>query len=74
MRLSRIVRRMPDAPLTSTEAGAILGKSARTVQRMVDAGEIACLHKLPGPNGAYLFERAEVERVAAALREPENAA
>ncbi len=51
--------------LTSTQAGTILGKSGRTVQRMADAGELRFAQKLPGPNGAYLFARSEVERVAA---------
>lgn len=69
MRRSRIVRLVPNAPLTSPEAGAILGKSARTVQRMADSGDLPYVHKLPGPNGAYLFDRAEVLRVAAKLAE-----
>lgn len=47
--------------LTSPQAGAVLGKSARTVQRMADAGEILVAQKLPGPNGAYLFRRDDVE-------------
>ena len=53
--------------LTSAQAAVILGKSARTVQRMVDAGEIAAAQKLPGPNGAYLFAPTEVERVRTEL-------
>lgn len=53
--------------LTSAQAGVILGKSARTVQRMVDAGEITAAQKLPGPNGAYLFAPTEVERVRTEL-------
>lgn len=57
----------PPELLTSAQAGVILGKSARTVQRMVDAGEIAAAQKLPGPNGAYLFSPTEVERVRAEL-------
>jgi predicted site-specific integrase-resolvase len=52
-------------PITSAEAGAILGVSARTVQRRADEGLITCIRKLPGPNGDYLFDRAEVEKVAA---------
>jgi excisionase family DNA binding protein len=50
-----------DDLLTSPQAGLILGKSARTVQRMADAGELAYAQKLPGPNGAYLFRRSDVE-------------
>lgn len=57
----------PPELLTSAQAGVILGKSARTVQRMVDAGEITAAQKLPGPNGAYLFASTEVERVRTEL-------
>lgn len=57
----------PPELLTSAQAGVILGKSARTVQRMVDAGEIAAAQKLPGTNGAYLFAPTEVERVRTEL-------
>ncbi len=56
--------------LTSPEAGRILGKSARTIQRMADSGEIPVAQKLPGPNGAYLFRR----DVVLALAEAANAA
>lgn len=51
--------------VTSPEAGQLLGKSARTVQRMADAGDLPYLQKLPGPNGAYLFDRAVIEAKAA---------
>lgn len=54
--------------LTSPEAGQILGKSARTVQRLADAGALPVAQKLPGPNGAYLFRRSDVE----ALLEPKG--
>ncbi len=47
--------------LTSPEAGQILGKSARTVQRLADSGRLPIAQKLPGPNGAYLFRRSDVE-------------
>lgn len=52
--------------ITSFEAGLLLGKSARTVQRMAitDAnpdGILPIVKKLPGPNGAYLFRRSDVE-------------
>lgn len=61
MRHCVIVAPVTDELLTSTQAGAMLGKSARTVQRMVDAGTLTPAQKLPGPNGAYLFLRADVE-------------
>ena len=56
--------------LTSTQAGAILGRSARTMQRQADAGLVPVAQKLPGPNGAYLFDRAVIEALAA---QPEQA-
>ena len=51
--------------VTSPEAGQLLGNSARTVQRMADAGDLPYRQKLPGPNGAYLFDRAVIEAKAA---------
>ncbi len=60
---------MPDDAtlLTSPQAGLLLGKSARTVQRMADAGALPIAQKLPGPNGAYLFRRADVDTLSEAL-------
>ncbi len=60
-----------DELLTSPQAGLILGCSARTVQRMADAGDLSFAQKLPGPNGAYLFRSSDVE---AARRAKGNAA
>lgn len=48
--------------LTSPEVSNLLGVSIRTVHRRVDAGDLRAVRKLPGPNGAFLFDRAEVER------------
>lgn len=58
----------PSPLLTSTQAGAILGKSARTMQRMADAGQIPIAQKLPGPNGAYLFSPATIASYAESLK------
>lgn len=63
-----------DALMTSTEAGAVLGKSGRTVQRMAENGELAFVRKLPGSNGAYLFDAAVIERAAAAQTETQASA
>lgn len=52
--------------LTSTEVGRILGCSGRTIQRRADAGQIPIARQLPGPNGAYLFRRADIEALAKA--------
>jgi hypothetical protein len=54
----------PDELLTSTQAGTILGKSARTILRMAEAGELTIAHTLPGPNGHKLFRRSDVEALA----------
>lgn len=35
--------------------------------RRADDGALKVLRKLPGPNGDYLFDRAEVERYLATL-------
>lgn len=53
-----------NALMTIGEAAAILGKSTRTLRRMIDSGDLAYVQKLPGPNGPYLFDPAEVWRVA----------
>jgi hypothetical protein len=59
--------------LTSTQAAQVLGKSPRTIQRMADAGELQIATKLPGPNGAYLFEEAEIIRAfEAQVEEPDE--
>jgi excisionase family DNA binding protein len=47
--------------LTSPEVSQLLRVSIRTVHRRVVAGELRALRKLPGPNGAFLFERADVD-------------
>jgi hypothetical protein len=60
------------ALLTSTQVGALIGKSGRTVQRMADNGDLPYAHKLPGPNGAYLFIEADV--LAASSRPSETEA
>ncbi len=51
-----------DELMTSPQAAALLGVSVRTVQRLAESGELRHAQKLPGPNGAYLFRPADVER------------
>ena len=62
----------PDEPgltltlLGTAEAARLLGKSTRTIYRMVNAGTLAHALIAPGGNvGIYLFDRADVERVKA---------
>jgi len=59
--------------LTSTQAGAELGISGRTVQRMVEAGTLKPAHRLPGRNGAHLFTRSYVEALVAERTEAATA-
>lgn len=50
--------------LTAPQAALRLGVSARTVHRMVLAHELQPVTKLPGPNGAYLFDSDDIEEAA----------
>jgi predicted site-specific integrase-resolvase len=61
------VSRSPDvASLISTaEAVEILDIDRSAFTRWVQMGRVKVAYRLPGPNGAYLFERAEIERIAA---------
>ena len=47
--------------LTTQEAARLLQTTARTVQRMASAGDLHPVFKAPGPTGAYLFDRADIE-------------
>jgi hypothetical protein len=56
----------------SAEACAILGDGETpidraTLVRRIARGELATVGKMPGPNGAWLFDRAEVLRHKAEL-------
>lgn len=49
----------------SKEACAILGDISRaTLTRWVASGRLAAAVKLPGPNGAFMFDREVVESLA----------
>ena len=50
----------------STEAARILGKSPRTIHRMVEAGTLVPVVIAPGGYaGTFLFSRADVEQIKA---------
>lgn len=55
-----------DPPLIGTvEAARILGKSPRTVHRLVANGDLTPAVVAPGGySGSFLFNRADVERLA----------
>ena len=50
--------------VTALEAAKTLGKSRRTILRMVEAGELPYVHKLDGRAGAYLFDAAVIDLLA----------
>jgi excisionase family DNA binding protein len=52
-----------DTTVTSSTACEWLGIDRSTLTRWVQAGHLVPVFKYPGKNGAYLFERAEVDRV-----------
>lgn len=54
------------AQMTTREAAERLGKSRRTLSRMVARNEITPAARFAlGRHGSFVFDRAEVERVAA---------
>lgn len=52
---------MPNELLTSPQVALRLGCSTRTVHRLVTSNDLIPAHRLPGPNGAFLFDSADVE-------------
>ena len=57
--------RQPSQPLSTKQVAQILRVEVRTVHRMATDGRLTPLMKLPGETGAYLFDPAEVDRLAA---------
>lgn len=49
----------------STESSRLLNIDKATLSRWVNNGTIQPALKLPGKNGAYLFNRADIEALAA---------
>jgi excisionase family DNA binding protein len=49
----------------SDEAARLLGVDRATVLRWREDDTITAAVKMPGPTGAYLFHRADVEKLAA---------
>ena len=53
--------------ISTAEAAQVLGKSTRTIYRMVNAGTLTPAIIAPGGRvGSYLFDRADVERIKTA--------
>lgn len=60
---------MPSDDLLSTvETADLIGVERSTVSKMVREARLTPAHKLPGPTGAFVFRRGEVERAAAEYR------
>lgn len=55
----------PQQLIGAAEAAQILHMDLRTIHRQIDKGEIPHVAKLPGLRGAYVLDRAEIERIAA---------
>ena len=61
----RMVCHMPPDVLSSPQAAALLGCSARTVHRLVSDGLLKPYMLGPGgAHGSFMFRRADVERLA----------
>ena len=62
-----MLHRMPTpSPFVgSAETCQLLEIHPATLLRWIKADKIMPVHKLPGDNGAYLFHRADVEKLAA---------
>jgi excisionase family DNA binding protein len=54
-----------ETTVTSATACSLLGVDRSTLVRWVAAGRITPAFKFPGPSGAYLFHRSEVEQLRA---------
>lgn len=60
--------------LTTPDVVQMLGKSSRTVHRLVHDGKLPALKQMSGPNGAFLFDPADVERFMKASTKVRTAA
>ncbi len=50
---------------TSSEVAELFGRDVRTVHRWTAEGRLTAVAKLPGKTGAWLYDRADIERIAA---------
>jgi len=55
--------------LTKSEAAEYLGVDTSTISRWLTQGKITAAKKIPGRSGGYIFDRAEILRVAAERKE-----
>lgn len=64
---------MPSDLIGSVEAARLLGVDRSVLTRLVQSGDLKRAHKLPGENGAALYDRTAVEALAAARTEAASA-
>lgn len=50
--------------ITTTEAATVLGYTVAWTNKLAASGRLPVAHKLPGRTGAFLFDRADIERWA----------
>jgi len=55
---------MPNDLVSTAWAAKALGVHSATVRRLVDSGDLQPTVKAPGRTGAYLFDQADVIRLA----------
>lgn len=58
------MRKAEDDFLTTAQVAEILNYTIPWVNKLAATGRLPVAQKLPGRTGAYLFNRAEIERVA----------
>ena len=51
--------------IATRDVARLLKRSTATINRAAQSGRLPVLAKAPGPRGAYLFDRAAIERIAA---------
>lgn len=51
--------------IPTAEVATVLAVDVRTVHRLVTSGRLPVALKVPGKTGAYLFDPADVDRLAA---------
>ena len=55
---------MRDELISAQDAEKLLGKSRRTIHRLVASGKLPVAMRLPGTTGAMLFHRSDVLALA----------
>lgn len=54
--------------MTASEVAEAFGRDTRTISRWTREGRLTPTTKLPGVTGAYIYDRAEIERLISSSR------